>query len=191
MADAIDLTTLDYVKTYAAITGNTMDALLSQLITAASRFAMSYCSRVFMSTTYNKTFNGTGGQWLILGQEPVTAVSSVTVNGVVMPQSTQPHQNGWVFDDVAVYFKGGCYVFERGVQNVTINFTAGYADVASVPQDLQQAIAELVWLKYKRRDTIDVASKGLAGETISYIVADMNRFTKSVLNLYTKAAPVL
>lgn len=190
MADAIDLVTLEYVKTYLGITGTTTDNILSQLITAASRFAMNYCSRVFLTANYNKTFNGTGGQWMILGQEPVTAVTSVVIDGVTMPPNVPPAQTGWVFDSYAVYFKGGS-CFQRGVQNVTIAFVAGYADIASVPQDLQQAIAELVALKFKRRDNLDVASRGLAGETISYITADMNRYTKSVLNLYTKAAPVL
>lgn len=191
MANAIDLTTLEYVKTYLAITGSTMDAWLSQAITAASRFAMNYCSRNFLSQSYNKTFNGTGGMWMVLGQEPITAVASVVIDGVTMPQNVAPSQVGWVFDDTAVYFKGGCYRFERGVQNVTIAFTAGWADVSAVPEDLQQAIAELVGLKYKRRDNLDVASKGLAGETISFIITDMNRFTKTTFNLYTKAAPVL
>lgn len=188
MADPIDLVTLEYVKTYMGITGTNSDALLAQLITAASRFAMNYCSRIFISQSYTKTYNGVGGQWMMLGQEPVTAVASVTIDGVVMPPNVPPGQSGYVFDDAALYFKNGCYVFNRGVQNITVTFTAGYAADA-IPQDLQQAIAELVSLKYKRRDNLDVASRGIAGETISYVVADMNRFTKSVLNLYTKAYP--
>ena len=49
-------------------------------------------------------------------------------------------------------------------------YTAG---LATVPADMQLAALETIALAYKQRDHIDVSSKSLAGETISYITADL------------------
>ena len=45
-------------------------------------------------------------------------------------------------------------------------------------------------LALKRRDHIDVSSKALAGETISFITADLTPSAKAVLNSYRRVAPL-
>lgn len=189
MANPIDLTTLAAVKLYLSLepSDTSADPELEALITAASRFAMTFCSRTFIESTYTKNFNGTGGSFMMLGESPVTAVSSVSVDGVAVPASPSPREGGFVFDDETLYLRG-CYRLTRGAQNVAVTFTAGYASNA-IPQDLAQAIIELVALKFRRRTNIDVSSRGIAGETISYITADMSRPVRKVLDLYQRAYP--
>jgi hypothetical protein len=61
---------------------------------------------------------------LFLRNRPVTAVSSVTVDGVaIQASSPAPTGAGYLFDDSSVYLVGQC--FTKGVQNVVIQYSAG------------------------------------------------------------------
>lgn len=199
MAADTDITTLAYVKNYLGIVADdtSMDDVLQQLITSASQFAASYCSRNFVSTTMTKLYSGQDSDCLVLGESPISSVDSVAVDGVVVQPSASVQQPGFVFDDTALYVRGGVAVFTRGVKNIEVTFTAGYAKptdtavapIQAMPFDLQQAIAELVGLKMKRRDNLDVASRGIAGESISYVITDMPKPVKTVFQSYQKAWP--
>lgn len=184
---AVDLTTVAAVKAYMGDNTNnaTQDAVLQQLITAASQFAESYCSRVFHEATYTDQLSGTGTYRLLLPQVPVTAVAAVGVDGASWLSAATSRNPGFQFDNLGLYAVGGMY-FCRGVRNVEVTYTAGYADDA-IPADLSQAVIELVVLKFKRRTNIDVTARMIAQETISYNVQDMPKSTRSVLDLYRRA----
>lgn len=184
-ANAVDLCTLAEVKTYMGITDSNTDDILQQLITAASQFANSYCSRILKTGSYTDPSNGTGGHVLIPVQSPITAVSGLTINDRTIPLSTGTSVMGYVFDDFAVYLR--CARFSEGYQNVVLSYTAGYV---TVPADLNNAVIELVVLKYRTKGQIGVSSRGIAGETISYTGADMSRNTRRVFNTYQRAALV-
>ena len=117
---------------------------------------------------------------------PITSVSSVTVNGQAMPQSTSIQVWGWVVDGdgkfislrggyapgVATFqnyqYQGGRYGYGAGVQgpgfcagiqNVEIIYTAGFA---SVPFDLEMMARKVVSLNYKRARWIGQRMQAMA-----------------------------
>lgn len=179
-----DLCQLADVKTYLGLTTTATDPVLQSLITGASAWIESFCSRVFAQATYTEIRNGNGGNRLFLANAPVSAVSSVTVDGQAIPAASDAQSTGYVYDGGTVYLRG--YVFCRGVQNVTASYTAGFA---TVPADVAQACVELVAAKYAKRDRIDKQSETLGTQqTISYSMADMPAQVKAALLPYVQVA---
>lgn len=75
-AVATDLTTVVNCKTYMNITIATYDALLLELVSAATDLIESYCKRQFMSRTYTcEIYDGSDSDTLLLNQYPVTALT--------------------------------------------------------------------------------------------------------------------
>ena len=123
------LCALQDVKTYLGITDTNSDAVLNALVTNVSAAVEAYCNRTFASTSYTETRNGGCGPKMFLMNGPVTAVASVAVNGQSIPAAPNALAGGFVFDSSVVYIRpgaGGPQEFCKGVQNVTIEYTAGY-----------------------------------------------------------------
>lgn len=179
------LSTIDSVKLKLGITGAASDALLQQYVTAACQTVESWLGRIIGSNTYTKVLNGNGHRSAFLGQFPITAVSAVVVDGVSIPADPAATGYGYVFDELAIYLRG-C-AFSKGVQNISITYTAGYA---TIPTDISESVDEIVILNYNRRSHVDTSSKSLAGETVSYIQADMPKSAMSRLNNYKLVVPV-
>src|SRR5580658_9122553 len=131
----IDLVTLNALKgwlnTSTQAYPGTEDDLLARLITAASRFTMSYLQRDIRPQTYTEFYNGTDQDQLFLRNRPIISVTSVTFNGncVVQPSTPSPVGYGWLNDDTSLYMAmvngvpGGC--FPRGYQNIQVVYRAG------------------------------------------------------------------
>lgn len=184
-----DLTTLADLKSYLSppLTTTADDALLTRLITAASQFIQTWLNRTIASASYTDTRNGTGGARLFLRNRPVTAVSSLTVDGVaIAPSDPPPLGAGYLFDDSAIYLVGG-QCFTRGAQNVVVEYTAGFP---ATPPEIEQACIALVVLRYKERDRIGQASKNLGGETVSFQQKDMPADVATLLDQYRNVVPV-
>lgn len=194
--NGVDLSTLASVKQYLGIPGTESDAILSALITSASQFAASYCSRNFYITSYTEVRNGTGGTAMSPRNRPVTAVASVSVNGypVIGFQGWPNGTPGFSFDDNVIYYVNGN--FPQAQQNVTLVYTAGLvAYVGSPPQlivpaDLQQAINEMVGIKFKRRTNLAVRSETLATQTITYELSELSPGVMRVLGTYDTVTPL-
>lgn len=180
-----DLTTLAAVKAYGSIAGTELDTLLGALITRASASVENFLQGGVLSDSHTETRNGTGGQAMLLAEYPVTAVSSLSINGIAVPQASSYGQVGWWLANRTLLLIG--YSFCRGRGNVVVTYTAGYD---TTPPEIEQACIETVMLSFKRRDHIDVSSKSLAGETISFITADLTPSAKAVLNSYRRVAPL-
>lgn len=176
-----DLTTAADVSTFLGQASNIDAALLGTLVTNASAFVLNYVNRNLLTASYTETRNGHGGSRLALREYPVTAVSSVTVDGVAIPAAPDAVSNGYVFDDLVLYLRGYC--FTRGVQNVVIGYTAGYA---SVPADVAQACIEIVAAKYKRRTKLHLSSEAMDGQTTAFNQSDVPPSAKAVLNNYMR-----
>lgn len=70
------LTTLAALEAYLGLDpGNADEAVLSQLVAAASGMIATYCNRDFLSASYTETRCGTGGFVLPLAATPITAVA--------------------------------------------------------------------------------------------------------------------
>ncbi len=181
---AVDLTTVDKLRSWLNLTGEKDDVLLASLVTAASAFAENWMTRLILSASYVETLDGNASDRMILKQYPITAVSSVIVDGYSLPVSTAYNVAGYQFDDIGIYLIG--YQFTRARRNVQISYTAGYA---SVPLDLEQAVIEICAQRYRERDRIGLVSKGLAGETTSFSQRDMSEGARSVLQYYQRVFP--
>ena len=181
-----DLTTLANAKLWLGVTNASDDLLLTRIVSSASVFIQEWVARPLLAQSFTFTASGRGSTKLVLPNYPITAVASVTVDGQGIPASTGPLSSGYTFDAYQVYLLG--YGFNNGINNVVVAYTAGYA---TVPLDIEQACLEIVGSMYRRRDRIDLVSKGAQGETTSHSQLDFPPTVKSVLLNYKKYNPVV
>lgn len=146
---ASDLTTLAAVRDWCGVPSSTTtaDTLMSRLISSASSMVLAYLGRgPLYSQAITERYDGTGATRMLLKRFPVTAVSSVSVDNVLIPAATlpgpgQPPLVGWLLepwdgtppgkqqmldlfgDNV---FFGGLSNYSQGKQNVVVSYTAGY-----------------------------------------------------------------
>lgn len=180
-----DLTTLDKIKAWLGVTAGTEDKLLQQLLTAASAFIQSKMNRNIVTASYTETYNGLGGDSLMMANYPITAVSSLMADGLAVLPSPGYGQAGFLFDDTRIYLATD--VFSQGRRNVTVSYTAGFA---TCPVDIEESVIEMVGYKYRERDRIGHQSKSIAGETVTFITKDMPDSILSVVNSYKRVAPL-
>jgi hypothetical protein len=187
-----DLTTLADVKAWLQTGASAFpsgdDALLGRLITAASGYIQTWLNRWILSADWLEIRDGTGGQRLRLANLPVTAILSLTIDGIAIPPV--PRGNAWaagyVFGPGEVALRG--YIFTRRVQNVVVTYTAGYP---AVPHDIAQACIELVAQRYRERTRIGEVSKSIGGaETVSFSQKDMSADIATLLAQYRAVVPV-
>ena len=187
MADG-DLTTLDNVKAWlpdmASVTSS--DALLARLITAASQAVCVYTGRAgFDVEAYVEVYDGAGRATLLLRQWPAVAVSGVALSYGASPDafSLEPPLAGGGAQRLTLV-RG---VFPRGVSNVTVSYTAGYA---TTPPDVEQAVIELVGERFRARERIGLSAKTLGGqETAAFTTGPFNATIATLLAPYRRVAP--
>lgn len=177
----VDFVTVAQVKQYMGTTSAAYDALLASLVTACSAAVANFCNREISSTRRTETYSGRGGLSLSLNNWPVTAVHSVTVNGISYAASAGYGQPGYRFDSGRVILEP--VGFTKGLLNVVVDYTAGYA---VIPQEIQQAALETVALKFRQRDHIGFTSKSLAGESVAYSVDDIPDSAQSALESFRR-----
>lgn len=158
---------------------------LQRLVTAVSNWMQSWMSRTIRSQAYTETQDGHGGNRLVLANAPVTAVASVVIDGQTIPPSPGFGQAGYVFSSTAIILTG--YLFNVGDANVVVSYTGGFT---TTPPDLEQACLELASLRWRERDRIGHVSKGLAGETVTFMVKDMPDSVRTTLQKYDSVVPV-
>ncbi|HEY6019948.1 MAG TPA: hypothetical protein VIY48_08595 [Candidatus Paceibacterota bacterium] len=129
----MNLTTLANVKQYLTITGTNQDALITPLIARESALVEAWTGRTFPSVSnVNKRLNGTGTSRLVLPDQPILSVSSLSILGSAIPASPDGVQAGFVFDDTCLYLVGGIAGMSWGdkfpmvPQSVTVSWEAGY-----------------------------------------------------------------
>lgn len=165
--------------------------LLDSLITNASAAIESYCRRVFASASYTELHDGDGLRRIqTLDQFPVSVVTTLH------DDPNREYGSGTLIDAVnyvtdlaegIIKLDLGLR-FARGVQNIQIVYTAGFA---AIPDDLQQATIRLVaaWWHKSTRDP-NVKSEKLMSWSATYrdVSADeLPADVLSVLNFYRKA----
>ncbi|GLR26515.1 phage head-tail connector protein [Limnobacter litoralis] len=181
-----DLTTLADVRAFLGISGEADDQLITRMITEHSQAIQNYVNRQLTSQDYAETLDGYGGFTLLLRNYPITAISSLSVNGRTIPAAAGYSDPGYRFRNYEVVLNG--YRFDRGLMNVEIAYTAGFE---TVPSDLAGACIKWVASSYRERERLGQASKQLNGaETVSYIVKDMPDSVKTVLKQYMRVVPL-
>jgi len=125
---ATNLTTTARVKRYLGQPGNNVDALIAELIPAASRTIEAYTSRQYPYVTRtSKRMTGSGSAILALPDTPIVAVSALAVGGVGIPESDGT-SGGFLADDTAVnLISYGKFPMSPPLQ-VTCSWVAGYKE---------------------------------------------------------------
>lgn len=176
------------VRSYLGVTATTDDTRIQALVDACAQFIETYTNRSYEEAEYTETIDGTGKDEVMLGNYPVTSVSFVSIDGKSVGPVPTPNDfvtTGFMFDSGGVILQGG-KLFSKGRRNVVISYTAGFAQI---PADLVQAVVETAALKYKQGPQTGLSSKGLAGETTSYVLSDFPRSVQTLLNNYKRVVP--
>ena len=200
---ANDLTVVANVQSWMGLGSNVDSQVIQRLITAESTFIQKWLGWQIASQTYTEVRDGSGaGEGLyrmVFANQPVTAVTSLTIDDITIPSSTDGGvlQPGYAFSATEIWIAeapsttdamwSNQYSFSRGRANVTIVYTAGYA---STPLDIEQACIELVSLRYQERTRIGQVSKSLQGETVSFTQKALTDSIMSQLQSYRKVAPI-
>src|SRR6185312_554641 len=106
-----DLTTLANVKAWFSppLTTTADDTLLTRLISAASQYIQAWLGRQIASQSYMETRDGAGGRKLVLANAPVTAVATLSIDGIAIPPAAGPSAAGYVFSATTIYLQS--YLF--------------------------------------------------------------------------------
>jgi hypothetical protein len=182
-----DLTTLANVKQWLNIPDSNTndDALLTRMVSALSGFVQKYINRTIASASYTDVIDGIGQSRGQFANYPVTAVASISVQDQTIQPANSTTSYGYVWSSTQWALQSVCV--PRGFGNVVVNYTAGFA---TTPLDLEQAVIEVLGLRYKERDRIGYVSKSLAGETVTFSLKDMPASTQTLLDSYKRMAPL-
>lgn len=164
---------LEDVKSYLNIndTDTDSDIIINNLIPSAVKFIENYCQRNFVITETADRFDGTFCDYHVFHKYPVNKILSIDMN--------KENTLNYILEEDIVYledynkFKGKC----------VIKYEVGYSDI-NMPEDLKLACVELVAFWYKKKDVVDVASKGLGNQNTTFINKDMPEFIKVKLLNY-------
>lgn len=135
------LTTLSAAKDYLKITDDSQGEIIESLINAVSHQIERYCRRNLKERVYiDEEYDGTNSANLLLGQYPVSSISSVKIDDVIIDAS-----------EYKIRKNMGSLVrlnsnWPNGVLNIKVSYTAGYNPV---PEDLELACKHMVMFYYK------------------------------------------
>jgi hypothetical protein len=147
-------------------TSTTDDPLLEGLVKAVSQAIRALCKQDFDAQQYNELYAGTGNTNMVLYNRPVTAVASVALGYYGTPSGTTTLAQGtdYVFTPTGITLLGG-NLLPRGPATVQVVYTAGYFNY---PEDLVDACARTVALRYKQALRLGQKSKSMGGETVTF-----------------------
>lgn len=167
---ALDLSSSTILKVYLKISGSGDDSLLATLVTYATKVIENYCDKLFDgAVTRTEYYDGNGGKILFLKNYPVIAITSIDLWDTYLNQSTQ---NYTVYTDYLLYPEEG-YIYLRGGwqegnRNYKIVYTAGYANQAAVPDDLELACNILAAYYYNNPDKAGIKSFNIGNFSTTY-----------------------
>ncbi len=129
-----DLVSLAQLKAHLGVQSSGDDILLASMISQISRAICTYLNRPFVwPRDVQDMFDGNGRPKIQLRHWPVVSVTSVSIDGRIVPRATSEFSAGWTIeagDDEPpgamqmLMLRGG--IFSRGWQNVSIAYRAGY-----------------------------------------------------------------
>jgi len=177
-------TTLEELKAWLQLANTANDDLLGKMIPRCSDAIEGYLNRNIAQADYVDIIDGNGGTRIMFAQFPVTAVTSLYIDGRQVLASTGPSVQGFTFNEISLTLRG--YRFTRGQSNVEVSYTAGYAQT---PPDIQEACIQWIAYQFKARDRIGHVSKTIGPETVTFLTSDMPAVVKTILANYKKVVP--
>lgn len=184
---ATTLTTLDRLKRQLKMASDFVaeDAILNDLLAAASEEIRQYCRQDFDLAQFDEAYNGSGNRWLQLSQAPVKSIVSVSVNGSTVSVS-DGYGPGYIQTDRALARVIGFW--PEGFANCRVVYIAGF-DV--IPEDIQQACAHIAALRYRMREHLGMVSKASGNSADTYDTIDLPQSIKDLLDQYIEPDLVL
>lgn len=144
---SVDLTTTSDVQAWmTALNVVTIPAnQLQQMVTGMSAAIQNWLGYNLIQQTYTVSFDGRGTSKIAFPNSPVTAVSSLTIDGNIVPTSGGPGAWGYVYTTLQGQSWLGLrgYRFCAGIQNCEITYTAGFSS-NNLPPALVQACRESI-----------------------------------------------
>jgi hypothetical protein len=166
-------------KTYTNITTTNADARLNVIIPSAEKFILDMIKKNIEVANYKEKYDGDGEYELLLNQYPITNVVELKIEDELINVT-----------DYYIYNSSGIIkmkygLFTIGLQNIYIDYNAGYSPV---PSDIKMAIAELVTRKVEQFDKKgnSFSSESFMGGSLVFKESDLTDFQKSVINFYRK-----
>ncbi len=151
-------------KAYCRIDGSTEDTFIESLIKAAVQWIENhpFCARALMVQTYRLTLDRFPDA-IVLPRPPLVSVSSVKyydVNGDQQTLATDQYQVASQSEPARIVPAPGCTwpSTQDRLEAVEVNYTAGYANAASVPPGLKLAVLLLVSHWYRTREPVNIGT---------------------------------
>ena len=134
-------------KAFARIDGSDEDALVDALIAAARLHVEGITGRALITQTWRLVLPCVAGLLVALPVVPAIALVDAP-DGAVL--------------------QGDAVLLASAVDELTVDYTAGYGDAEDVPADLKQAVLTLVAYWYEHRDSVTTAPIGFERLIASY-----------------------
>lgn len=173
---------LQDLKAFLAIEGSDKDTDLKRLLDASWATAERITGQVLNRslTTQTEAWFGEGGQAYYPQLQPVTAITSLTIDDTTIPASTGFGVSGYYLSGYAVRLRG--YEFDEGSE-CSLVLTVG---LSTPPEDLRQAVIELAAIKSATPGHLGQKSTtGMSKETTSWHDSDISPSILQVFQLYT------
>jgi uncharacterized phiE125 gp8 family phage protein len=161
--------TLAEAKLHCRVDGTDDDALITALITSATEMCEQQTGRALMTQTWLLTLDEFPTE-IELTRVPVQSISSVTYTDTAGATQTLSTGSNWRLLDlgdfsmariVPVY--GYTWPATRAQNNVvSVQYVAGYASAAAVPESIKQWIKLMVSTMYENRETEAYSSRAVS-----------------------------
>lgn len=176
------LTTVERVRAYLGTTDEqnaSLDAVMATIIASADKWFEEQTGRALASAarTESQVYRGRGCI-IIPRYYPVTAVSTVTIDGAAVTAAGSWSGSGWFLVNDQIHLRGT--EVEQG-SLVALAYTAGFV---TVPEDLAQAATELVALKLQERKHIGSQTQNMSGFSVTWLPAIVPQTVRDVVESY-------
>lgn len=146
------------VKNYLKVTGSTDDDLIDLLIESARQQAEGYTNRKLMVQTIEQKYDSFPAEMFLL-VAPYRAISSIQYtdeNGATQTLSSAVYVVSDYETPVRLSLAEGQTWPDTIAEDqaVTLTYTVGYDDAASVPGAIRNAMLKIIASAYDRRDTM-------------------------------------
>ncbi len=195
--DPYALTDLAAAKEHLGIpaTNVDFDDVVQRFINAATGKIETFCDRKFIRRSHIEYQDGFANDRILLAQWPADKPTELWIDptGEFTDTQYQLAVDKYELDlsargeGIGVVLTGSCKLFPKGRRNIKAVYTAGYADIASLPAEIEDACLWTVEFLYSMRNDrrIGVASKGKNQENSTFS-GDLPEFVQKTLEAYKR-----
>ena len=173
------LLSLSEYKVFANITNSNADSRLTAILNSVCEYFLGKMRAIEEVTYTSELYDGDDTNTLLLKNFPITGFTSLYINGTLIASGDYVY---YASSGIINYKYG---IFDKGWQNISITYKAGYA---SVPTDIKMAVAEVVQKKYVQFDkkTESFSSETFTGGSLMVQDKEMTDFARDVIWKYRK-----